>query len=86
MTMTSGKTEEQSGIPEYIWNSFIGKDVKTLDLESIGNLSTLTDDFVIITSLNRQDHFVLPKLYLEAYDEDEIFLSLFPKDLERFHL
>jgi hypothetical protein len=33
MTRTGGKTEEQSGIPEYIWNSFIGKDVKTLDLE-----------------------------------------------------
>ena len=76
---------EERGRVESFWSSLIGKEVKTLDLHSIGNLSTCKDSTVVITSSNRHHGFIVPKSFLEAYDDDEVYMRIYSRDLDQFH-
>ena len=65
------------------WNNLIQKNVKTKDLQDIGNIIMVDDEFITILEGTRQG-YVLPKKYIKALTETEIVLGLTAKELSTY--
>ena len=65
------------------WNNLIQKNVKTKDLQDIGNIIMVDDEFITILEGTRQE-YVIPKKYIKALTETEIVLCLTAKELSTY--
>jgi hypothetical protein len=65
------------------WNNLIQKNVKTKDLQDIGNIIMVDDEFITILECTRQE-YVIPKKYIKALTETEIVLGLTAKELSTY--
>jgi hypothetical protein len=65
------------------WNNLIQKNVKTKDLQDIGNIIMVDDEFITILEGTRQG-YVIPKKYIKELTETEIVLGLTAKELSTY--
>jgi hypothetical protein len=65
------------------WNNLIQKNVKTKDLQGIGNIIMVDDEFITILEGTRQE-YVIPKKYIKELTETEIVLGLTAKELSTY--
>lgn len=67
------------------WDKSIDKDVKTIDDEKVGKIRAITNDFIQIQkgSVDKKFYFV-PKLYIQGYDGDDIWLAITEDELKKF--
>ena len=65
------------------WNNLIQKNVKTKDLQDIGNIIMVDDEFITILEGTRQE-YVIPKKYIKELTETEIVLGLTAKELSTY--
>jgi hypothetical protein len=65
------------------WNNLIQKNVKTKDLQDIGNIIMVDDKFITILEGTRQE-YVIPKKYIKELTETEIVSGLTAKELSTY--
>jgi hypothetical protein len=67
------------------WDNLIQKNVKTKDLQDIGNIIMVDDEFITILEGILQE-YVIPKKYIKELTETEIVLELTGKELNTYEV
>jgi hypothetical protein len=67
------------------WDNLIQKNVKTKDLQDIGNIIMVDDEFITILEGILQE-YVIPKKYIKELTETEIVLDLTGKELNTYEV
>ncbi|MDR4510728.1 MAG: hypothetical protein MRJ93_03370 [Nitrososphaeraceae archaeon] len=65
------------------WNELTGKDVKTNDVEKLGEIKSLGPDFIEIESGHvSKSRYYIPKYYSKFYDGDDLYIDLSKKEVK----
>jgi hypothetical protein len=75
-------TKPTAGIED--WDIILKKGVRTLDEISIGIVTAVNDDGVIVTSDGAKDEFNFPKDEIKSYNGQEVMLNVNGMRLEQF--
>jgi Zn/Cd-binding protein ZinT len=75
-------TKTTAGIED--WDTILKKGVRTLDEISIGVVTAVNDDGVIVTSEGAKDEFNFPKDEIQSYNGQEVMLNVDGSRLEQF--
>lgn len=67
------------------WDKVIDKDIKSADDKKIGKVRAVTKDFIQVKkgTIDKKYYFV-PKYYIQGYDGEDIWLSLYKYEIEQF--
>ncbi len=72
--------QTQVGMP---WEKVIGKDVKSADDKDLGELQSVSSDYVEIKEGTvSQKHYFVPKMYVQEYDGKKVRLSLTKEEVK----
>jgi hypothetical protein len=75
-------TRSHAGIED--WDSILKKGARTADSVSVGIVTAVNDENVIITSDGARDEFSLPKDEIQSYNGQEIVLNMSSDRLSQF--
>src|SRR5215213_6693313 len=67
------------------WDRIVHKNVRSKDMEGIGNIAAIQEDSVIITTEGAQRKYLIPKSHVEGYNGAEVFLDLSANDVFTFN-
>ncbi len=77
-----GETSANSVIED--WDSILHKGVRTKEMNSLGNVSAVTESSIIITSEGTKDEYNVPKDEVEGFNGSEVFLNATSDRLDQF--
>ena len=66
------------------WDSIIHKGVRTKDMQSVGNVTAVTESSIIITSEGAKEEYNVPKEEVESYNGSEVTLNATNDRLSHF--
>ncbi len=68
------------------WDSIIHKGVRTKEMQSLGNVSAVTELSIIITSEGAKDEYNVPKDEVEGFNGSEVLLNATSDRLDQFRV
>ena len=66
------------------WDSIIHKGVRTKEMQSVGNVTAVTESSIIITSEGAKEEYNVPKEEVESYNGSEVTLNATNDRLSHF--
>jgi hypothetical protein len=82
MIRNSRIIEGQNTTLENNSNRLIGRNIKGIDFVAIGNVYYVAIKYATFSSSTIRNHFLLPKIHLDASDEAEALLGVSSEDLK----
>ena len=59
------------------WDEALDKTAKSINNKEIGKIKDISQDYIHIQKgLVEKDHYLVPKYFVEGYEDDDIILSL----------
>ena len=66
------------------WDSILHKGVRTKEMQSVGNVTAVTDSSIVITSEGAREEYNVPKEEVESYNGSEVTLNATNDRLSHF--
>jgi hypothetical protein len=63
------------------WDKILHKNVRSKDMDGVGNVVGINDDSISITTQGSQHIYKIPKSHIEGYNGAEVFLDLSTADM-----
>ena len=57
------------------WDRVVHKNVRSKDMEGIGNIVAVQEDSIIVATEGAQHEYKIPKSHVEGYNGAEVFLD-----------
>ncbi len=68
------------------WNKIIHKNVRSKDMDGVGNVVAINEDSISITTQGSQHIYKIPKSHIEGYNGAEVFLDLSAADMSTYDI
>ena len=68
------------------WDKILHKNVRSKDMDGVGNVVAINDDSISITTQGSQHIYKIPKSHIEGYNGAEVFLDLSAADMSTYDI